>query len=142
MTDFLDYLARISGGEQRQRLARIAEVSPSTVTRWDKSRQDYIAPKAEAVMRLARRYGVSPLEALAEAGVVSADEVNLNVVNRPLSAYPHSALLHELQRRLDRMSAPDGPITSPADYGEEPDPDDYSLAAGDVARDPHDPRAD
>lgn len=138
MSDFLGYLDRISGGEQRQRLARIAGVSPSTITRWDPSRADAIQPKADAVIALARHYQQAPLEALVEAGIVTAEETQLREVSAPLADYPHTSLLRELQRRLDQMSLPSGNIRG---QKEDPSPDDYDLAAGHVDR-PHDRPAD
>lgn len=137
MSDFLGYLDRISKGAPRAELARIAGVSASTVTRWDTTRADHIQPKAEHVIPLARRYGAHPIEALIAADIVTAADVRAREVQAPITDYSDSALLRELERRLAaRPSHAHGIITSPADYGEEPSPRDYELAAGDIARDP------
>ncbi|MGP5483335.1 helix-turn-helix domain-containing protein [Brachybacterium alimentarium] len=132
--DFLGYIERISEGATRAQIAKIAGVSGSTITRWDPSRSDHIKPKADAVIAIAQHYGQPPLEALIEAGVLTASDARIRVAARSLSEYSHAALLRELQHRLDGMSAPPEKISGPEDYGEEPIPDDYELAAGTVAR--------
>lgn len=139
MSSFLDYLADISSGASQRDIAHIAGVEQSTVSRWKRGSM----PSPESVVRLATHYGQPIPEALHHAGLITEDTAKrMRLRQSPrLSDLPHDVLLRELSRRLDRMSAPDGPITSPADYGEEPDPDDYALAAGDVARDPNDPRS-
>lgn len=136
--DFLGYLHRISGGATRAQLAKHAGIAASTITRWDPSRDDHIKPKADAVIALAHHYGEPPLEALIEAGILTERDARVTVTAKSLSEYDHAALLRELQHRLDGMSGP--PATIP-EAEEDPNPDDYDLAAGTVAR-PDDRPAD
>lgn len=133
-TGFLGYLRDISGGATNVEIAKIAETSHTSVGRWSKS-----TPSPEVVVRLARHYGRPPVEAMVAAGYFTAEEARVGTVRLPLSAYPHRELLHELDRRLVQSSHHDRTINSPADYGEEPTPDDFDLAAGHVAR-PDEPR--
>lgn len=136
--DFLGYLDRISGGAPRSQIAKHAGVSGSTITRWDPSRPDHIKPKADAVIAIAHHYGEPPLEALIEAGILTEQDARVTVTSRSLSEYDHTALLRELQHRLDGMS--DAPARIRA-VEEDPNPDDYDLAAGTVSR-PDDHAAD
>ena len=136
--DFLGYIERISDGATRAQVAKIAGVSGSTITRWDHTRDDYFKPKAEAVIAIAHHYGAPPLEALIEAGVLTEQDARVTVTSRSLSEYDHTALLRELQHRLDGMSEAPVKVHS---IEEDPSPDDYSLAAGHVDR-PDDQPAD
>lgn len=136
--DFLGYLHRISGGATRAQIAKHAGIAASTVTRWDSSRSDHIKPKADAVIALAHYYGEPPLEALIEAGILTEQDARVTVTAKSLSEYDHSALLRELQHRLDAQ--PSHPAES-IKSEEDPNPDDYDLAAGTVAR-PDDRPAD
>ncbi len=132
MPDFLSYLHDISGGATNVELGRIAGVSHTSVGRWSRS-----APSPEHVTTLARHYARPVVEAMVAAGYLTAEDAHAREVRVPISEYPHHQLLRELERRLDaRTSDPQGIITSPAQYGEEPTPDEYELAAGDVARHP------
>lgn len=135
MPDFLSYLHDISGGATNVELGRIAGVSHTSVGRWSRS-----APSPEHVTTLARHYARPVVEAMVAAGYLTAEDAHAREVRVPLSEYPHHQLLRELERRLDeaRSSDPHGTITSPQHYGEEPRPDEWDLAAGDVARDPRD----
>lgn len=137
--DFLGYLERITGGATRAQIAKHAGVSGSTITRWDPAREDHIRPKADAVIAIAHHYGEPPLEALIEAGILTEQDARVTVTAKSLSEYDHAALLRELQHRLDGMSAPTHKIGSREE--EDPNPDDYDLAAGTVAR-PDDQPAD
>lgn len=136
--DFLGYIDRISDSATRAQIAKIAGISGSTVTRWDPSRNDHIKPKADAVIAIAQHYGQPPLEALIEAGILTSTDARVRVADRSLSEYSHSALLRELQHRLDGMSPPPAKIP---EEKEDPSPDDYDLAAGHVDR-PDDEPAD
>lgn len=136
--DFLGYLDRISGSAPRAQIAKHAGVSGSTITRWDPSRTDYIRPKADAVIAIAHHYGEPPLEALIEAGILTEQDARVTVTSKSLSEYDHTVLLRELQHRLDGMSPPPASIS---EVEEDPNPDDYDLAAGHVDR-PDDRPAD
>ena len=125
MTDFFGYLTRITGGATRADIARAAGVSASTVTRWE-----HTPPKADAVIAVAQHWGAPPLEALIEAGILTPRDAAVRIADRSLSTFPHSALLRELERRLDRAAGE-----------EELSPDDFDLAAGHIDR-PDDIAAD
>ncbi|WP_193118476.1 helix-turn-helix domain-containing protein [Brachybacterium tyrofermentans] len=113
----------------RQVAAKIG-IAPSTVGRW----QDY-PPKIDAVVKLARAYGVPVADGLLASGYVQPGDLRTPRYERDLGRFTASELLAELAQRV----TPDGQqlhaqITSPNDYGEEPDPNAYDLAAGHVAR--------
>lgn len=132
MSDFLGYLHDVSDGALQADIARVAHVGQATVSRWVNVR-----PSAEAMAHIARHYHRPIGEVMIAAGYLDTDEPAAGGHRAPLREYTHSALLRELERRLDaQTSDPRGTITSPADYGKEPVPDDYDLAAGDVTRDP------
>ena len=137
MSTFLDYIDEISGSESQSTIARIAGVDQSNVSRWKKGS----TPSPEAVIRLAQHFRRPVPEALHRAGLISQETAtSLRVTNAPgLADYPHAALLRELERRLDRMS-PAPEIISETEQ-EDPNPDDYDLAAGHVQR-PDDRPAD
>lgn len=129
MTDFLGYLHDVTGGAQQKDIARAAQVNQATVSRWTT-----IPPSAAAIANIANHYRVPVAEIMVAAGYLDADHAR--PIRAPLATYSHTSLLRELERRLDAQpSDPQGTITSPAQYGEEPHPDDYDLAAGDVRRD-------
>lgn len=122
MSRFIDYLTDISDGDTKATWARIADASPSSVTRWSPDHPQHHNPRPEQVIALARHYARPAVEALIAAGYLTARDVAVTEVNQPISAYSNRALLTEVARRMT--------VTSPADYGQEPDPDDYDLAAG------------
>lgn len=131
MSDFLGYLHDVSGGAQQQDLPRVAGVGQATVSRWNS-----VQPSASAIARIARHYRVPVAEVMVAAGYL--DVTDARPVRAPLSTYSHVSLLRELERRLAEVLDPDATISSPAQYGEEPTPDDFDLAAGDIRR-PADP---
>lgn len=134
MRTFLDYAREISDGASNTALAKIAGVNKSTVGRWAEG----LDPTTDAARRIAHHYGRPVVEAFIHGNLLAPGDIATREVRIPLSEYPHGALLRELERRLDaRSSDPSGTISSPAQYGEEPTPDDYDLAAGTVARDHH-----
>lgn len=137
MSSFLDYLEEISGGASQSDIAKAADVQQSSVSRWRRGS----APSPEAVARLASHYGRPFPEMLYRAGLITEESAKAHRIDggSKLSSYPHAALLRELQHRLDsRPSAPEDKIGS---REEDPNPDDYDLAAGTVAR-PDDQPAD
>jgi hypothetical protein len=131
MRDFLDYLRDISDGATQTQIATAAGVAQSSVGRWNTSK-----PQPDVVVRLAHHYGRPPLEAMIAAGWITEQDARVRAQERSLSDYSDTALLREVGRRMAQTSDRPGRIGSPSDYGEEPIPDEYDLAAGDVARDP------
>lgn len=136
MSSFLDYLEEISGGASQSDIAKAADVQQSSVSRWRRGS----APSPEAVAKLARHYSRPFPEMLYRAGLITEDSATALRINGgvSLSDFHHNALLRELQHRLDGMS--DSPATI-REVEEDPNPDDYDLAAGTVAR-PDDQPAD
>lgn len=136
MSSFLDYLDEISGGDTQASIAAAAGVQQSSVSRWRRGS----APSPEAVARLAQHYRVPFPDMLLRAGLITEDTAQALSIGggTQLSDYGHTALLHELQRRLD--AHPSHPTES-IQSEEDPNPDDYDLAAGTVAR-PDDRSAD
>lgn len=133
MSTFLDYLDEISGGATQTDLAKAADVDQSNVSRWKRGSK----PSPETVIRLAHHYRRPVHEALYRSGLITEETAQRLRVGEvaTLSDYPNAALLREIERRMEpRTSEVPDTITSPADYGEEPIPDDYELAAGTVAR--------
>lgn len=136
MSSFLDYLDEISGGETQAGIAAAAGVQQSSVSRWRRGS----APSPDAVAKLATHYGRPFPEMLTRAGLITEESAQaLRIATGTnLSAYRNAALLRELERRLEaRASDPAESIQSE----EHPNPDDYDLAAGTVAR-PDDRPAD
>lgn len=129
---WLTWIREISGGANNRQIALKIGIAPSTVGRW----QNY-PPKIDAVADLARAYGAPITDGLLAAGYVKPGELSAPRVERNLGRFSASELLAELAQRVtnnDQYLSEHQPITSPADYGEEPSPDDFDLAAGNVAR--------
>ncbi|MGQ4574930.1 hypothetical protein ACUH93_00740 [Dermabacteraceae bacterium P7006] len=137
---YLDYLKEISDGASNKQISKAIDAHATTIGRWSSSR-----PEVEYVLRAAKHYGRPVYEGLLAAGYVDEEGVSVRTVAKPLSTYSDDQILDEAMRRVERAkealkaSAPSAtitPITSPADYGEDPDISDLPLAAGDVEDDP------
>lgn len=131
------WLDRISHDDNPTTIARRIKTPPSTVTRW----RDGSTPSPTQAAAVARAYGRPVLEAFVAAGFLTEQEARVRPT-KPADLTAHE-LLDELRVRINRleMSHPLETITSPSDYGQEPTPDDYDLAAGHITR-PHDPHND
>ena len=128
---WITWIREISDHAPNRHVAAKIGVAPSTLTRW----KDY-PPKVDEVVKLARAYGAPVADGLLAAGYVQPGELRAPRIERDLGRFTATELLAELGRRV----TPDDhdvrqSISSPADYGEEPTPDDFDLAAGTVARD-------
>lgn len=134
MTKFLTYLRDLSDGANNVELARIADVHKATVGRWDET-----SPNLEPVIRLARHYNRPVLEMLVAAGLITDDDAARTPQPFDIGSLSNHALMRELNRRLDGLSHP--PATMQPRAEEEPNPDDYDLAAGHIER-PDDQPAD
>lgn len=131
MNTWMEWLREAAGWVSDREIARRVGVSPSSVGRWADT-----PPKVENVVTIARTFGAPVSEALVAAGYVSRDELHTPQAIRNLGAFTSRELLAELNRRIDDtpiQPAPTGPVTDPSDYGEEPRPDDWTLAAGHVS---------
>lgn len=131
------WLDRISHNDNPTTIARRIKTPASTVTRW----RDGSTPSPTQAAAVARAYGRPVLEAFVAAGFLTEQEARVRPT-KPADLTAHE-LLDELRVRINRleMSHPLETITSPEDYGQEPTPDDYDLAAGHITR-PHDPHND
>ena len=127
--DFLSWLRRISDGDPNVRFAQIAGVDKSTVGRWTEK-----PPSPDSVRALAIHYGHPVIEGMIAAGHMTQEDATAQMRTGTLRDYSPRELLRELERRIDEMSPPPDKISGPEDYGEEPTPDDFELAAGTIAR--------
>ena len=104
---WVDYLNRLPGGPSDRSIAAAAETSPSTVSRW-KGGQN---PDPMHVVKIARAFDQSPLNALVNAGYLTIDEMDsiirggANIQLLSLSDYSNLQLAEELARRLRKDQA-------------------------------------
>lgn len=94
------YVVTVTGGAAQKDIAAATGIDQSSISRWQRGAT---APRAEAVVTLARAYGRSPVEALVAAGFLSSGElgvVDLATVTGDLTGVSVDALLNELRRRL------------------------------------------
>lgn len=93
-----EYLRRVAGAQSQALIAEYLGAGRLSVCNW---LQGKTRPKAETVIRVARAYGRSPVEALLAAGYLTVDEVEgpleIRVSPRELSGL---ALAAEVHRRL------------------------------------------
>lgn len=103
---------RISEGMTQRQIAAITGIEQSGISRWKLGKN---APSADNVIKFARAYHRSPIEALIAAGYVDATEVNgIIEVGASVSDVPSDELLGELGRRLVHAADTAAPTDSPA----------------------------
>lgn len=137
---FRTWLNEATNNATNAEIAHKTGIAKSTVGRWEGA-----LPRPETIVQVARAFKANAVEGLVAAGYLHDDEVRIpKVIHRP-SDFSSFELLDELRTRVVNarieMSHPLETITSPADYGQEPTPNDYDLAAGHITR-PHDPHND
>ncbi|MGV0870445.1 helix-turn-helix transcriptional regulator [Corynebacterium kalidii] len=89
-------------GMSDRAFADFIDLDPATVSRWRSGR----VPGASEIVRVARVLGASPVDALVAGGVLAEKEAaELRQGFRSLADIPLGALMYELQRRLDDLSA-------------------------------------
>jgi len=94
---WVEYVARVTGYASRQKVAELAGIDPSSVSRWHKDGK----PSPESVVTLARAVGVPPVEALAACGFIDAREAAAVIeVTQSRSELSDCELLTELGERL------------------------------------------
>jgi transcriptional regulator with XRE-family HTH domain len=101
------YVVTVTGGAAQKDIAAATGIDQSSISRWQRGAN---APRAEAVVALARAYGRSPVEALVAAGYLSSDEVGvveLTTLTGDLTAVSIDSLLNELRRRVLRANPKD-----------------------------------
>lgn len=131
------YIRTIAKGHTNVEISKRTGIGPSTISRWGH-------PKATDVITFARAYNRPVAEALIAADYITAAEADAEVsyTVQKTEEISNARLVELITERLGvEMSHPLETITSPADYGQEPTPDDYDLAAGHITR-PHDPHND
>lgn len=130
--EWITWIRDISDNASDRQVALKIGIAPSTVGRW----QDY-PPKIDAVVALARAYGVPVADGLLAAGYVTRGELREPRFERDLRRFTAAELIAELAQRVtddDEHVDQHRPITGPDDYGQEPTPNDFDLAAGTAAR--------
>lgn len=124
------WIRDISDHASDRQVAQKIGIAPSTVGRW----RDY-PPKIDAVVSLARAYGVPVSDGLIAAGYVEPGELREPRLERDLGKFSAHELLAELSQRVtDNGQEILDKIDGPGDYGEEPTPSAYELAAGQITR--------
>ena len=130
---WITWINEVSDNASLRQVALKIGVAPSTPTRW----KDY-PPRMDAIVAIARAYGAPVADGLLAAGYVTEGELRAPRPERDLGRFSATELLAELTQRVtanEQNVTEQRPITEPGDYGEEPTPDDYDLAATRIARD-------
>ncbi len=94
-----EFVRQTIGGDQQVEAARKAGLDQTTISRWVRGGQ---AGKAENVVKLARAYGASVLEALVVAGFIRVDEARAQVTINRFEDPSDERLLELLASRLRR----------------------------------------
>lgn len=101
-----EYILRVAEGDSQKEISRRTGVDQGTVSRWMNPKPgSTIGP--ENVKKFARGYSREVLEAFVAAGLVTKDEVGVEVSARSLAQYSNDELIRilrnvtvELSRRL------------------------------------------
>jgi transcriptional regulator with XRE-family HTH domain len=99
MESWSAYVRRVAGGLTQVQISEKTGLAQTNIGRW--LRGDPGAPKAESVIAFARSFGQPPVEALAAAGYLEADEAS-SMSRTPLSEYSDRELVGELSSRLSK----------------------------------------
>lgn len=103
------YVTRVIAPDVPATAARKAGVTPATLTRWKQG----TAPDARHVVAVAKAYGVSPLEALVAAGVLTSDDLaDAGSCVVPLSEWPLDELIDEVELRLREVKTRVGELST------------------------------
>ncbi|WP_415678816.1 hypothetical protein [Tsukamurella hominis] len=107
---FWTYLMRITDNASGVSISRAAEVDAGNVSRWKTGRSN---PSAESVVKIARTWGRSPVEALVASGHLRQDEVDGVVeLGLDVSALSDDDLIAEVLRRMKGATDADQPDRS------------------------------
>lgn len=97
------YVKSVAGTEDGRTIARAAGVSASQVSRWRTGKH---RPDADQVIRFARHYHRSPVEALVAAEYIAANEVKGAVTLRASADdFSTAELLEVIGKRAKKFSA-------------------------------------
>jgi transcriptional regulator with XRE-family HTH domain len=94
------YLESITRGDSGARIALLAGIPESTISRW---RSGTYMPKPTHVVAIARAYGVNPIEALVGAGLIEEGDLDVaDVAPRRLQLreFTDLELAQEMVRRV------------------------------------------
>lgn len=95
-TDLLDRLKAAHGIRSDSALASRIKLPQSTVTRW---RHD-VTPQPEQLHKIAEAFGLNVLELFVLAGHLTAEQAQLQQVEKPIEEYPPDEFAREAARRL------------------------------------------
>lgn len=124
-----DYLVSVAGGTADQKeIAQLADVQQATVSRWKSG--EIARPKAEAVIAVARRLGRPPAEALAAAGYLRDDELDVTITQHPVMT--NAQLLELLAERLGEEVGSHGDSAATTQGAAAPDRDIESAEGASV----------
>lgn len=90
-----EYVQRVAGTATQTAIADRTGIAQSSINRWRNT-----SPKPENAVAFARAYRRPVLEALIEAGVITADEAKLTEVPADASKLDTDALLAEIRSRI------------------------------------------
>lgn len=94
------FVRRAAGAKSQLAIAQRAGIDQATISRWLSDAER--VPSAQSVVRFARAFNVSPLEALVAAGVITKAEAQLTTA---LTTVSSTALAAELTRRAESSAA-------------------------------------
>jgi len=102
---WLEYLNRLPGSPPDKLIADVADIAPSTVSRWRKG-QD---PRPAHAVAVARAHGLHPFGALSAAGYLSDDEMAQLLDGKPIAElvslddFSTATLANEVARRVRNL---------------------------------------
>lgn len=96
-TRWWEFVQRISNHATPAQIARDTQLDKSAPSRWSRGG----GVEAAQAVRVARAYEANVLEALAAAGYISSDEVELTEIAKGVEHYTSVELLRELLRRAE-----------------------------------------
>lgn len=91
-----DWYAQVTGGDSVNAVASKAGIPKSTL--WQ---QVHGTISTDTVVRIARAYGVNPARALADIGLITADELAHGSNGLNLTQCSDAELVREIERRLN-----------------------------------------
>ncbi|MBL3752321.1 helix-turn-helix domain-containing protein [Mycobacteroides abscessus] len=104
MSDWWDYVVRVSGTTVQKEMAARSGISETAFTRWKKKRH---TPEASHVITFARAHGRPPIEALVAAGYITEkDAADRIEIQRGADTLTDAELIAEVQRRMGPGSLP------------------------------------
>ncbi|QLD10926.1 helix-turn-helix domain-containing protein [Microbacterium oleivorans] len=100
-TRWWKYVQVVAGDVQAKEIADVVGIDKSNVTRWKQGSR----PAVEFVLKFARAYGRSVIEALAESEYITDDEANIREVKIGAEDLSEVDLARELLGRVERRAS-------------------------------------